>query len=231
VAREFWSGTLKTTDLAEQVDSYLSSLFVGDDPDLKRALAQSAAARLPQIAVSAVQGKFLYLLARLQGARRILEIGTLGGYSAIWLARALPSDGRLVTLEIDAAHAAVARANLAAAGLDAKVTVKVAPALQTLDRLIAQGEPPFDLIFIDADKQNNPNYLARALNLSRPGTLVIVDNVVRGGAIVDPSENDSAVVGTRRALEMLATDRRFNATALQTVGDKGYDGLAVALVV
>jgi predicted O-methyltransferase YrrM len=231
MAREFWSGTLKTTDLAEQVDSYLSSLFVGDDPDLKRALAQSAAARLPQIAVSAVQGKLLYLLARLQGARRILEIGTLGGYSAIWLARALPSDGRLITLEIDPEHAAVARANLAAAGLDAKVRVEVAPALQTLDGLIAQGEQPFDLIFIDADKQNNPNYLARALDLSRPGTLVIVDNVVRGGAIVDSSENDSAVVGTRRALEMLATDPRFNATALQTVGDKGYDGLAFALVV
>jgi predicted O-methyltransferase YrrM len=222
---------LKTTDLAEQVDSYLSSLFVGDDPDLKRALAQSAAAGLPQIAVSAVQGKLLYLLARLQGARRILEIGTLGGYSAIWLARALPSDGRLITLEIDPEHAAVARANLEAAGLGAVVTVDVGPALRTLDRLIADHEAPFDLIFIDADKQNNPNYLARALDLSRPGTLVIVDNVVRGGKVADPSETDSMVVGTRRALEMLATNPRFAATALQTVGEKGYDGLAVALVV
>jgi predicted O-methyltransferase YrrM len=222
---------LKTTDPAEQVDSYLSSLFVGDDADLKRALAQSAAAGLPQIAVSAVQGKLLYLLARLRGARRILEIGTLGGYSAIWLARALPSDGRLITLEIDPDHAAVARANLAAAGLDTIVQVEVGPALETLDRLIAQGAAAFDLIFIDADKQNNPSYLARALDLSHPGTVVIVDNVVRGGKIADPSENDSAVVGTRRALELLATNPRFAATALQTVGDKGYDGLAVALVV
>jgi predicted O-methyltransferase YrrM len=219
------------TDSAEQVDSYLSSLFVGDDPDLKRALAQSAAAGLPQIAVSAVQGKLLYLLARLQGARRILEIGTLGGYSAIWMARALPSDGALLSLEIDPEHAAVARANLTAAGLDAIVQVEVGPALQTLDQLIAKGAPPFDLIFIDADKQNNPNYLARALDLSRPGTVVIVDNVVRGGAIANPSETNPMVVGTQRALEMLATNPRFAATALQTVGEKGYDGFAVALVV
>lgn len=219
------------TDHADKVDRYLASLFVGDDRDLQRALAQSAAAGLPAIAVSAVQGKLLHLLARLKGARRILEIGTLGGYSAIWLARALPRDGCLITLEIDPEHAAVARANLAAAGLDAVAAVEVGPALQALDRLIAEHAPPFDLIFIDADKQNNPNYLARALDLSRPGTLVVVDNVVRGGAVADPSNTDSMVVGSRRALEMLATNPRFTATALQTVGEKGYDGLAFALVV
>jgi predicted O-methyltransferase YrrM len=213
------------------VDAYLASLFVGDDPDLERALESSDAAGLPAIAVSAVQGKLLYLLARLQGARRILEIGTLGGYSAIWMARALPSDGALISLEIDPEHAAVARANLAAAGLGNVATVEVGPALQTLDRLVAQEVPPFDLIFIDADKQNNPNYLARALDLSRPGTLVVVDNVVRGGAVANPSEKDPMVVGSRRALEMLATNPRFAATALQTVGQKGYDGIAVAVVV
>jgi len=219
------------TGRADEVDAYLSSLFVGDDRDLERALAHSAAAGLPPIAVSAVQGKLLHLLARLRGARRILEIGTLGGYSAIWLARALPSDGQLITLEIDPEHAAVARSNLTAAGLDAVVRVEVGPALKTLDQLIAQGAPPFDLIFIDADKENNPNYLARALELSRPGTLVVVDNVVRGGKIADPKSRDPMVVGTQRALEMLARDPRFAATALQTVGAKGYDGLAVALVV
>ena len=219
------------TNRADDVDRYLASLFVGDDRDLRRALEQSAAAGLPPIAVSAVQGKLLYLLARLQGARRILEIGTLGGYSAIWLARALPSDGQLITLEIDPEHAAVARANLAAAGFDGVVRVEVGPALQTLERLVEQGALPFDLIFIDADKQNNPNYLARALDLSRPGTLVVVDNVVRGGAIIEPNDDDPALVGTRRALEMLATNPRFAATALQTVGQKGYDGLAVALIV
>lgn len=219
------------TDRAAQVDAYLSSLFVGDDRDLQNALARSAAAGLPPIAVSAVQGKLLYLLARSLGARRILEIGTLGGYSAIWLARALPSDGKLITLEIDPEHAAVARENLAAAGLDALVTIEVAPALQTLDRLIAQEAAPFDMIFLDADKENNPNYLRRALQLSRTGTLVVVDNVVRGGAVADPSNTDPMIVGARGALELLATEPRFQATALQTVGEKEYDGFAVALVV
>ncbi len=218
------------TDRANEVDAYLSSLFVGEDRDLQRALERSAAAGLPPIAVSAVQGKLLYLLARVRGARRILEIGTLGGYSAIWLARALPPDGQLITLEIDPEHAAVARDNLAAAGLDALVTVEVAPALETLDRLIAQGAAPFDMIFIDADKENNPNYLRRGLRLSRSGTLVVVDNVVRGGAVADPSNADPMIVGARRALELLATEPQFEATALQTVGEKEYDGLAFALV-
>jgi predicted O-methyltransferase YrrM len=217
-------------DRTRDVDAYLASLFVGNDPDLQRALESGAAAGLPPIAVSAVQGKLLHLLARAIGARRILEIGTLAGYSAIWLARALPDDGVLLTLEIDPQRAAVARKNLAAAGLDTVATVEVAPALQTLDRLVAQNTAPFDLIFIDADKENNPNYLRRALALSRPGSLIAVDNVVRGGAIVDASDDDPALVGTRRALEMLATEPRLEATALQTVGEKGYDGLAIALV-
>lgn len=219
------------TDRAADVDAYLAALFVGDDRDLARALETSAAAGLPRIAVSAVQGKLLHVLARAIGARRILEVGTLGGYSAIWLARALPRDGILLSLEIDPRHAAVARANLAAAGLDAVATVEVGPALQTLDRLIAQGSAPFDLFFIDADKENNANYLQRALALSHPGSLIAVDNVVRGGAVADPSNDDPMIVGTRRALEMLASDPRLQATALQTVGEKGYDGLAIALVV
>jgi predicted O-methyltransferase YrrM len=219
-----------TTDRAEKVDDYLSALFVGEDPDLKHALETSGAAGLPPIAVSAVQGKLLYLLARMQGARRILEIGTLGGYSAIWLARALPHDGALITLEIDPEHAEVASENLAAAALGELVTVELGPALQTLDRLIASGAQPFDMFFIDADKENNANYIRRALELSRPGTLIVLDNVVRDGAIIDPSNRDPMVAGTKRALELLAAEPRLETTALQTVGHKGYDGLAFALV-
>jgi predicted O-methyltransferase YrrM len=218
-------------DRTYDVDAYLSALFVGDDVALDRALEHSAAAGLPPIAVSPVQGKFLHLLARVRGARRILEIGTLGGYSTIWLARALPPDGALVTLEIDPEHAAVARENLAAARLGELVTIEVAPALQTLDRLVASGAQPFDMIFIDADKPNNPSYLRRALELSRPGTLIVLDNVVRGGAVADSRSRDPNVIGTRKALEMMAGDPRLQATALQTVGQKGYDGFALALVV
>lgn len=215
---------------SQAVDAYLASLFVGNDADLQRALESSEAAGLPPIAVSAVQGKLLYLLARMLGARRILEVGTLGGYSAIWLARALPSDGVLLTLEIDSEHAAVARSNLAAAGFADRVSVEVGPALQTLDRLIAARTPSFDLVFIDADKQNNVNYLRRALELSRPGTVIALDNVVRQGAIIDANNHDPMVVGTKRALELLATEPRLEATALQIVGQKGYDGLALARV-
>ena len=218
-------------DRTYDVDAYLGGLFVGDDAVLERALERSAAAGLPPIAVSPVQGKLLYLLARARGARRILEIGTLGGYSAIWLARALPAGGTLTTLEIDRAHADVARENLDAAGLGEMVAIEVAPALQTLDRLIDSGVQPFDLIFIDADKPNNPNYLSRALELSRPGSLLVLDNVVRGGAVADERSKDPNVIGTRKALEMMASDPRLQATALQTVGQKGYDGFALALVV
>jgi predicted O-methyltransferase YrrM len=218
-------------DRAYDVDAYLSGLFVGEDDALERALERSAAAGLPPIAVSPPLGKLLHLLARVRGARRILEVGTLGGYSTIWLARALPRDGALITLEIDAEHAAVARENIATAGLRDLVTVEVAPALQTLDRLIASGAEPFDLIFIDADKENNPNYLRRALDLSRAGALIVVDNVVRGGAVADGRSSDPDVIGTRRCLEMMAREPRLQATAIQTVGQKGYDGFALALVI
>lgn len=217
-------------DRMHDVDAYLASLFIGDDGDLERALATSQAAGLPPIAVSAVQGKFLYLLARAIGARRILEIGTLGGYSTIWLARALPADGALLSLEIDPRHADVARANLAAAGLGDVARVEVGAALQTLDRLVAERVAPFDLVFLDADKENNANYLRRALELSHPGTIIAVDNVVREGAVADPSNVDTMVVGSRRALEMLAAEPRVEATALQIVGDKGHDGIAIARV-
>ncbi len=216
---------------SQDVDGYLASLFVGDDAVLERSLEASAAAGLPPIAVSALQGKLLHLLACMRGARRILEIGTLGGYSTIWLARALPHGGRLITLEIDPMHAAVARKNLASAHLADIVTVEVGPALQTLDRLIAERTEPFDLVFIDADKQNNPEYLRRSLELSKPGTIVVIDNVVRGGAVIDAGSADPNVVGTRRALEMMASEPRLQATALQTVGHKGHDGFALALVV
>ena len=218
-------------DRSEAVDTYFAQLFIGEDADLSRALAASAAAGLPPIAVSAVQGKLLYLLACAIGARRILEVGTLGGYSAIWLARALPSDGRLITCEIDPVHAEVARASIAAAGFADIVTIEVAPALQTLDRFVRDGIEAFDLVFIDADKQNNPNYLARAVELAHPGTMIVLDNVVRGGAVIDESSKDSAVVGTRNALEMLVGDPRLDATAIQMVGQKGYDGFALARVV
>ncbi|HUA10035.1 MAG TPA: O-methyltransferase [Candidatus Acidoferrales bacterium] len=219
------------TGRAVEVDDYLAGLFVGEDEVLAKALAASAAAGLPPIAVSAMQGKLLYLLARTCAARRILEIGTLGGYSAIWLGRALPRAGRLISLEIDAKHAAVARKNLDAAGLADVVTIHVAPALTTLDRMIEEGAEAFDLIFIDADKPNNSEYVQRALKLSRSGTLIVVDNVVRDGAVVDAKSDDPNVVGTRRCLEMMARERRLRTTVLQTVGAKGYDGFALAMVV
>jgi|SRR5580700_5350661 predicted O-methyltransferase YrrM len=218
------------SDPSERVDEYLAKLFVGDDPALEHALAASAAAGLPPIAVSAPQGKLLYLLAQSCGARRVLEIGTLGGYSAIWFGRAVGEHGTVLSLEIDSAHAAVARKNIESAGLSQVISIEVAPALQTLDRLIAADAEPFDLIFIDADKRNNPNYLTRALELSHQGTIIIVDNVVRGGAVVDASSRDPDLVGTRRVLEMMASDPRLAATAIQTVGAKGYDGFAIARV-
>jgi predicted O-methyltransferase YrrM len=217
-------------DRSERVDQYLAELFVGDDPALEGALAASAAAGLPPIAVSAVQGKLLFLLAQSAGARRVLEVGTLGGYSAIWFGRAVGENGRVISLEIDPEHAAVARTNLESAGLERVVSVELGPALQTLDRLIAEHAEPFDLIFIDADKRNNPNYLARGLELSHPGTVIVVDNVVRDGAVTDAKSRDPDLVGTRRVLEMMATDPRLQATAIQTVGAEGYDGFAVALV-
>jgi predicted O-methyltransferase YrrM len=213
------------------VDRYLTDLLVAPDPALESALQASTAAGLPPINVSPNQGKLLHLLARLQGARTILEIGTLGGYSTIWLARALPAGGRLVTLEADAGHAEVARANIARAGLTDAVELRLGPALETLPQLAAEGRGPFDLIFIDADKPSYPDYLAWALRLARCGSLIVADNVVRNGAVLDPASDDPRVQGARRFNELLAAEPRVSATAIQTVGSKGYDGFAVALVI
>jgi len=212
------------------VDTYLGDLLLPPDAVLNEALAASAAAGLPEIQVSPTQGKLLHLLARIQGARRILELGTLGGYSTIWLARALPPGGRLVTLESDAKHADVTRANLVRAGLDAMVDLRLGPALETLPRLAAEGHGPFDLIFIDADKEGYAAYFTWALRLSRRGTVIVADNVVRKGAVIDPHHSDPRVQGVRRFFDLLAAEPRVTATAIQTVGGKGYDGLAIALV-
>ncbi|MEU2075709.1 O-methyltransferase [Streptomyces sp. NPDC013489] len=213
------------------VDAYFTETIAPADEALTAALDASAAAGLPEIAVAPNQGKLLHLLALTQGARNILEIGTLGGYSTIWLARALPADGRLITLEYDPAHADVARANLAHAGLDKVVEVRTGAALDTLPRLEAEGAGPFDLVFIDADKVNNPRYVEWALKLSRPGTVIVVDNVVRGGRITTPDPDDPAITGTRELFALVAAEPRLDATAIQTVGTKGYDGLLLARVV
>ncbi|MFE5734408.1 MULTISPECIES: O-methyltransferase [unclassified Streptomyces] len=213
------------------VDRYFTELLAPDDEALSAALAASTAAGLPEIAVAPNQGKLLHLLARVQGARNILEIGTLGGYSTIWLARALPADGRLITLEYDPAHADVARANIARAGLDKLVEVRTGAALDSLPRLEAEGAGPFDLVFIDADKVNNPRYVEWALRLSRPGTVVVVDNVVRGGKVATAHPDDPSVTGTREMFDLVAREPRLDATAFQTVGSKGHDGLLLARVV
>ncbi|MFF3558370.1 O-methyltransferase [Streptomyces tsukubensis] len=214
------------------VDGYLTDLLAPEDEALTRALEASDAAGLPRIAVAPNQGKLLQLLARAMGARTVLEIGTLGGYSTIWLARALPEGGRLISLEYDERHAEVARANLARAGLDAIAEVRTGPALETLPKLAAEpGAGPFDLFFIDADKVNNPRYVSWALELSRPGSVIVVDNVVRGGAITDADAQDPSVRGTREMFELVAREPRLDGTAFQTVGTKGWDGLLVARVV
>jgi predicted O-methyltransferase YrrM len=212
------------------VDRYLDDLLVGHDAALEEALRASAEAGLPAINVAPTQGKLLNLLARLQGARAILEIGTLGGYSTIWLARALPADGRLITLEIDRKHADVARANVARAGLQQRVEVRVGRALESLAQLGAEKAGPFDLFFIDADKPNIPAYFNWALQLARPGSLIVIDNVVRDGAVIEADSADASVQGVRRLNELMASEPRVSATAIQTVGGKGYDGFALALV-
>ena len=220
-----------TDPLWTAVDDYIGGLFLTPDAALEAALADSAAAGLPEIAVSPAQGKLLTLLARAIGARRILEIGTLGGYSAICLARALPADGRLVTLELSPLHADVARANLARAGLAERVEVRVGPAVMSLAHLAAKGAEPFDLVFIDADKPSYVAYLQGSLPLARPGTLIIADNVVRQGRVLDAASDDANAQGARRFNEQLAADPRLSAVVLQTVGSKGHDGLAIALVI
>jgi predicted O-methyltransferase YrrM len=212
------------------VDRYLVDLLVPSDPVLDEALAASAAAGLPAHEVAPNQGQLLHLLARLQGARTILEVGTLGGYSTIWLARQRAGDGRLVTLEADPGYAEVARANLARAGLEAVVDVRVGDAAELLASLGAGGAGPFDLVFLDAEKAENPRYLERVLELTRPGSLIVADNIVRGGAVADADATDPRVAGCRRFLELVAAEPRLSATAIQTVGSKGHDGFALALV-
>ncbi|GAC1666399.1 MAG: O-methyltransferase [Candidatus Acidiferrum sp.] len=213
-----------------EVDRYIDELFIPPDAALEAALEASQAAGLPAISVTANQGKLLQLLARMHGARSILEIGTLGGYSTIWLARALPAGGRLITLEADRKHIEVARANIARAGLAELVDLRLGPARDTLAQLVAEKLGPFDLIFIDADKPGYPEYLTWALKLSRRGSVIIADNVVREGAVVDESSSDPTVRGVQRFNKMLAAESRVSATAIQTVGSKGYDGFAIALV-
>ncbi len=213
-----------------EVDGYIAGHLLPPDPMLEAALAANAAAGLPAIDVAPVQGKLIHLLARMSGARRILEVGTLGGYSTIWLARALPPEGRLVTLELEPHHAEVARANLDRAGLGAQVEIRTGHAIDSLNALIAEGAGPFDLVFIDADKPGNVAYLNAALALSRPGTTIIVDNVVREGAILDPMTDDPRVRGTRALFEAVAREPRLSATAIQTVGVKKWDGFLLAVV-
>ena len=219
-----------TDDLATQVDEYFDGLLVKPDPILEAALGAGLAAGMPQIQVSPTQGKFLHLLARIQGARRILEVGTLAGYSTIWLGRALPPDGRLISLEVNPRHAEVARVNLQRAGLDTLAEVVVGQAVDSLAALVEESVEPFDLVFIDADKEHNPDYVVWAVRLSHPGSVIVVDNVVRQGRVVDAENRDPNITGTRRMFEMIAHEPRLEATAMQTVGLKGYDGFAILRV-
>jgi predicted O-methyltransferase YrrM len=213
------------------VDEYIDTQLVSSDPVLDAALAACTSAGLPAISVTPSQGKLLHLLARLQAAKNILEIGTLGGYSTIWLARALPANGRLITLEVDAKHLRVAIQNIARAGLTEMVELREGNALETLPELAAEGLEAFDLIFIDADKCNNPKYFEWALRLSRKGSLIIVDNVVREGRVIEAESTDADIQGIRSLFEWMAAEPRILATAMQTVGSKGYDGFAIALVI
>ena len=217
-------------ELWSSVDRWLEATVVHPGPAFQEAEAASARAGLPSIQVTATQGKLLHLLARLCGARKILEIGTLGGYSTLWLATALPEDGHLVTLELDPTHAEVARTNLARGGVASRVELRVGPALELLPRLAEEGAGPFDLIFIDADKSEYPGYLRWSLALSRPGTVLIGDNVVRNGAVLEAGSADPRVVGARSFHTQVGADPRLSATVIQTVGSKGYDGLTLALV-
>jgi predicted O-methyltransferase YrrM len=217
-------------ELWTEVDRYFCDLLVPADEKLDAALVANRQAGLPAIDVSRLQGKFLDILVRISGARRILEIGTLGGYSTIWMAHALPEGGRIVSLEVSPRHAEVARANLLNAGVLDRVDLRVGRAIDTLPILEASGAGPFDLIFLDADKPSNADYLAWALKLSRPGTLIVTDNVVRDGKVVQAKSAEADVQGVRRFTELMAAEPRLSATVLQTVGVKGYDGFALAVV-
>lgn len=213
-----------------RVDDYLAARLLPDDPVLAHVLAESDRAGLPAIAVSPLQGQLLHLMAKMMGARRILEIGTLGGFSTICMARALPADGRLVTLEVDPRHAEVAQANFRHAGLADRIELRLGRGIDTLAALEKEGQGPFDLVFIDADKPSNTDYLLASLRLTRPGSVIICDNVVRSGAVADADSTDASVLGVRRFLDAVAAEPRLAATALQTVGVKGYDGFAVLRV-
>jgi predicted O-methyltransferase YrrM len=217
-----------TPAVARGVDEYLTDLLVGSDPSLDAAVADQDAAGLPSIEVAPLNGKLLHLLARMSGARRVLEIGTLGGYSTIWLARALPQGGRVITIEAEERNAGVARVNLDRAGVGDRVDIRIGRGEDVLPTL--EGGPAFDFVFIDADKESNALYLDWAARLGRPGTVVVVDNIGRGGDVADPESENPQVVGTRRGLEVLGTDPRFEATALQTLDRKGWDGVAIAIV-
>jgi len=219
-----------TEDQWTAVDRYITDQLVPSDAALDAALASSVANGLPAINVAPNQGKLLHVLARSIGARRILEVGTLGGYSTIWLARALAPGGKVVTLEYEPKHAEVARANIERAGLAHAVDIRVGKAIDTLPKIAAEGGDPFDLVFIDADKSGNADYFAWAMKLTRVGSLIIVDNVVRNGAVID-ANGDANVQGARRLCEAMAAEPRVSATAVQTVGSKGYDGFAIAVVV
>ncbi len=216
--------------LWHEVDEYIEQRLVPADPVLAATLEASADAGLPPIALTPALGKLLHLIARIHGARRILEIGTLGGYSTIWLARALPDDGELVTLELNPGYAEVATANAEQAGLAGLIKIEVGPALESLRALVAQDADPFDLVFIDADKQSTPEYFELALELTRPGSVIVTDNVVRDGALADPDTQEPGALGMRRFHELLAASSRVSATTVQTVGSKGYDGFTLALV-
>ena len=213
-----------------EVDDWFGNLLAPSDRHLDAALRANAQQDLPQIDVSRLQGKFLDFLIRVSGARRVLEIGTLGGYSTLWMARALPEGGRIVTLELSPHHARVARGNLDNAGVLERVELRVAPAVESLTALVAEAVKPFDLIFIDADKQSYPEYLEWSLKLARVGTVIVADNVVRGGRVIEPGSDDANVLGVRRFAELVAQEPRLSATVLQTVGTKGYDGFALAVV-
>jgi predicted O-methyltransferase YrrM len=220
-----------TQQLWTSVDDYITDLFVPFDPVMQEALAASEAAGLPSISVAPNEGKLLMLLAQICGARNILEIGTLGGYSTIWLARGMSSGGSLITLEASAKHAEIARTNIARADLSGVVEVRVGPALETLPRLAAEARSPFDLIFIDADKEGYAEYFAWALKLARLGSMIIADNVIRDGEILDPANSDPRVQGIRRFNQLLANEPRVKATVIQTIGRKGHDGMAIAIVI
>jgi predicted O-methyltransferase YrrM len=219
-----------TKDVWEAVDKYFDEMLIPHDSTLDDALANCASANLPAIQVSSVQGKLLHLLARILGARNILEIGTLGGYSTIWMARALPEGGRIITLEADPKHAEVARKNFARAGVENKIELRLGKALDTLPQVAAEMRDPFDMFFIDANKSNMPEYFEWSLKLARKGSVIIADNVVREGAVLDAKSKDADIQGIRRFLEMVGKEKRVSGTALQTVSTKNYDGFALVLV-